>query len=368
MSPIGIYIHIPFCKSKCPYCDFYSAPANEQTKRDYTRRVCEELRRWKTRLPLTADTLYFGGGTPSQLGGENIAEIITQARELFGLENAEITMECNPSDDLETLLPAAANAGLNRVSMGLQSALHSERLALGRRATPQDVLRGIAAARRCGVDNISLDLMLAIPGQTCETLRESVYFCASSGASHISAYLLKIEEGTLFFSIKEKLRLPDEDETCEMYLSACDMLNARGFKQYEISNFSIPGKESRHNLKYWNGEEYLGIGPAAHSFLGGRRFYYPRSLPDFLSGALAPVPDGSGGSFEEYAMLRLRLSEGLTENGVSERFGHSIPQAMRRRCAPFVKGGLVLEDEIGIRFTKDGFLLSNTLIGELLIP
>lgn len=229
------------------------------------------------------------------------------------------------------------------------------------------MLRGINAARECGIDNISLDLMLAIPGQTRETLRKSVSFCASADITHVSAYLLKLEEGTPFFGMKERLKLPDEDETCEMYLSACNMLESAGYKQYEISNFSRPQKESRHNLKYWNGEEYLGIGPAAHSFVNGQRFYYPRSLSDFLSGALAPVPDGSGGSFEEYAMLRLRLTDGLTEKGVSERFGRSIPQEIRRRCAPFAARGLLIEDESGIRFTKDGFLLSNTLIGELLV-
>lgn len=367
MPPIGIYIHIPFCKSKCPYCDFYSLRAEPQTMRDYTRRVCEELRRQRARLPLTADALYFGGGTPSQLGGECIAEIITQARELFDLENAEITMECNPSDDLKTLLPIAAKAGLNRISMGLQSAVHSERLALGRKASPEDVLRGISAARECGIDNISLDLMLAVPGQTRETLRQSVEFCASADVTHVSAYLLKLEEGTPFFKMKEQLSLPDEDETCEMYLSACDMLESAGYKQYEISNFAKPQKESRHNLKYWNGEEYLGVGPAAHSFIGGQRFYYPRSLSDFLSGTLSPVQDGSGGSFEEYAMLRLRLSEGLTEKGVFERFGHKIPQAIRSRCAPFAERGLLIENSDSIHFTKEGFLLSNTLIGELLI-
>lgn len=365
--PIGIYIHIPFCTSKCPYCDFYSLPAGKETMGIYVRRVCEELRRWGNRLCFPADTLYFGGGTPSLLEGEHLAAIIAQAREIFGLEGAEITLECNPSHDLSTLLPLAAQAGVNRISLGLQSAVHKERLALGRKASAEDVLRGIHAAHRYGIHNISLDVMLAIPGQTQETLRETIAFCTSADVSHISAYLLKLEENTPFFAQKKDLALPDEEETCSLYLSACRLLENAGFHQYEISNFSLPGKESRHNLKYWNGEPYLGIGPAAHSFIGGRRFYYPRDLSAFCSGSLPAVADGTGGSFEEYAMLRLRLTQGLVEQKVIARFGHPIPPEMRRRCAPFAEKGLVLEDGKGIRFTKEGFLLSNALIGALLI-
>ncbi len=367
MQAIGLYIHVPFCQGKCPYCDFYSLPSEAGTYRQYTQRVCEELRRWGTKLMRPADTLYFGGGTPSLLGGENISEIIKTAKNAFGLEHAEITLECNPSNPMDVLLPAAVYAGVNRVSFGLQSAIDDERRALGRKASAQDALQGIQTARKAGIKNISLDLMLGIPGQTMDSLKTSVEFCAKAGVEHISAYLLKIEEGTPFFQKKQQLNLPEEDTVCDYYLETCRLLEESGFQQYEISNFSLPGYESQHNIKYWNGEEYLGIGPSAHSFLDSRRFYYPSDLQGFLSGNLLPVPDGDGGSFEEYAMLRLRLAKGLENRLVQERFGHPIPAAFYSRCIPFAERGLLHADDIGIRFTKEGFLLSNTLIGAILI-
>ena len=367
MQAIGLYIHVPFCQGKCPYCDFYSLSGNLETYRQYTQRVCEELRRWGAKLMRPADTLYFGGGTPSLLGGENISAIVATAKNVFGLENAEITLECNPSNPLAELLPAAAQAGVNRISFGLQSAVDEERHALGRRASAQDALRGIRQAREAGISNISLDLMLGVPGQTMDSLKTSIDFCAESGAEHVSAYLLKIEEGTPFYRYRERLELPDEDTVCDYYLDACRLLEQAGFLQYEISNFARPGHESRHNLKYWNGEEYLGIGPSAHSFLDNQRFYYPRDLQGFLNGNLSFTPDGTGGSFEEYAMLRLRLTAGLQDRLVQERFGHPIPSAFYQRCIPFAEKGLLTADKEGIRFTKEGFLLSNTLIGAILI-
>lgn len=367
MQSIGLYIHVPFCQGKCPYCDFYSLPSDDETRRQYTRRVCEELRRWGAKLMRPADTLYFGGGTPSLLGGENIRQIVTTAKSVFGLENAEITLECNPSNPLQALLPAVADAGVNRISFGLQSAVDEERRALGRKATVEDALRGIRQARQAGITDISLDLMLGVPGQTADSLKTSLEFCASSGVEHISAYLLKIEEATPFYRRQSQLNLPDEDTVCDFYLEACRILEQFGFPQYEISNFARPGHESRHNLKYWNAEEYLGVGPSAHSFLANRRFYYPRDLHGFLDGSLCPTPDGAGGSFEEYAMLRLRLAKGLENRLVQKRFGHAIPAEFYDRCAPFAKMGLLHADDMGIRFTKEGFLLSNTLIGAILI-
>ena len=194
--------------------------------------------------------------------------------------------------------------------MGLQSAVDIERKALGRRGGCDDIKRAIERAKKAGIDNISLDLMLGIPNQTEESLKKSIEFCEKSGAKHVSAYILKIEESTPFYRIKDSLALPDEDETCDLYLYAVSELEKSGFYQYEISNFSQEGFESRHNLKYWHCEEYLGIGASAHSFVDGKRFYYERSIDSFISGQ-PPVNDGFGGDEEEYIMLALRLSEGL---------------------------------------------------------
>lgn len=365
MEPIGLYLHIPFCRGKCPYCDFYSMRADAARMDTYTQALEETLAAWAARTGRAADTLYFGGGTPSLLGGKRIASLVDTARAHYGLADAEITVECNPSDADGCLFEMLACAGVNRISLGLQSAVDEERKALGRRAGVGEVAECIRLAKAAGITNLSLDLMLGIPGQTVDSLRRSIDFCVQAGVTHISAYLLKIEDGTAFARRQEKLSLPDEDAVCDFYEQACESLSEAGFRQYEISNFAQPGFESRHNLKYWNAEEYLGLGASAHSFLKGKRCFYPRDIDAFLRGA-APVPDGEGGGFEEYAMLRLRLTEGLREDLLSRRYGYGIPDEMRRAAQQLAGYGLLEQDGGGIRLTRKGFLLSNAVIAELL--
>ena len=366
MNPIGLYIHIPFCRSKCPYCDFYSCTGSRELWVPYVRRVREELKAWARKFPIPADTLYLGGGTPSLIGGELLAEMIQSAASLFSLpENAEITVECNPSSCTPELFRRLKGTGVNRISLGMQSAVETERKKLGRRSGPEEVEQCVEWARDAGLQNLSLDLMMGTPGQTSRSVLESVRFCTRLQIPHVSSYLLKLEEGTPFYSRADYLALPDEDEVCEIYLAASRELEESGLCQYEISNFARPGMESRHNLKYWNGKEYLGIGPAAHSFLNGKRFYYPRDLAGFLSGA-RPVPDGEGGDFEEYVLLRLRLSAGLDGQAVSTRFGHPIPEPMLRRARELEKNGLARCSDTGFRLTREGFLLSNSAIAHIL--
>ena len=366
MKNIGLYIHVPFCRGKCPYCDFYSLKFDEDMLDRYTEEVINKLKLWSEKLSRKADTLYFGGGTPSVMGGERIALITEGAKKLFGLKGAEITAECNPSCNLESFMRDVSEAGVNRISIGMQSAVDRERKALGRCASAEDVMRAVGAAKKAEIGNISLDLMIGIPYQTIESLKYSVDFCARAGVKHVSAYMLKIEEGTLFYKKRDSLNIPDEDGYCEMYSAACEELKKNGFAQYEISNFAVKGYESRHNLKYWNDEEYLGIGPSAHSFIDGKRFYYERNLEGFLGGN-ETVSEGTGGDFEEYAMLRLRLSEGLTEKGTAERFGMDIPEKMRTAAEKLQNEKLLTSDNDGIRLTEKGFLLSNSVICELLM-
>ena len=258
------------------------------------------------------------------------------------------------------------------MSLGMQSADDGELRALGRRHAFEQTARAAADARAAGVGSLSLDLMLATPGQTADSLVASAAAAAELGVGHVSAYLLKIEEGTPYFDRRDTLDLPDEDEAAERYLIACASLEAFGYRQYEISNFARPGDESRHNLKYWQGDEYLGIGPAAHSFMGGRRFYYPRDLRAFLDGAgpAAEAEEGQDAALlengeSEYLMLRLRLTEGVTEAGFAARFGHPLPQLWRERAAK-LPAELIVSDGGGIRLTRSGFLLSNVLIGKVL--
>lgn len=362
MQPKGLYVHIPFCNGKCPYCDFYSVSPDSKTVKDYVDTVCRKI----DSADGIFDTVYFGGGTPSLVGSDNIAKIMSRINRT---DNCESTLECNPSDtgsinsafDFSTV----SRSGINRISMGLQSADNRERTVLGRRGGREDVERAILRATAAGIDNISLDLMLGIPHQTAESLSKSIDFCKNSGTKHVSAYILKIEEGTPFYSIKSTLELPDEDETCDLYLHAVSELEKAGFYQYEISNFSHKGYESRHNLKYWRCEEYLGIGASAHSFCGGKRFYYERSIADFIGGK-PPVDDGDGGDEDEFIMLALRLTEGLDFDRFANRYGKAFPENKIKTAKSLEKAGLLTVTESGISLTVKGFLVSNSVISSLI--
>ncbi len=362
MKPIGLYIHIPFCNGKCPYCDFYSVTPKDNIINDYVDALCKKI----DEAGGIYDTVYFGGGTPSLIGSDNIAKIMSHINRT---PDCEVTLECNPSDtgavNSNFDFAVAAKSGVNRISMGLQSADNAERKALGRRGGCDDVERAIERAKRAGIENISLDLMLGVPNQTAESLKKSIDFCKNSGAKHVSAYMLKIENGTPFYKRKNTLILPDEDETCDLYLLAVEELEKAGFEQYEISNFSVNGFESRHNIKYWRCEEYLGIGAAAHSFVNGKRFYYERSIDSFISGN-HPTDDGEGGDEEEFIMLALRLSEGLIFEKYKSRFGKSVPEKLTEKAKELEKHGLVNVTNHNISLTVDGFLVSNSVICSLI--
>ena len=206
--------------------------------------------------------------------------------------------------------------------------------------------------------------MIALPGQTKSSLERSVEFCAEQGAKHISAYILKIEPQTVFYKNREKLNLPDDDEAAELYEILCELMKQYGYKHYEISNFCKSVYESRHNLKYWHDEEYIGIGPSAHSFIDGKRFYCPRKMKSFE--ADESIPDGEGGGEEEFIMLGLRLSEGITNERYLQKFGKTIPEKYLRNAQRFEKAGLVRISDSGFALTEKGFMVSNSLITEIL--
>ena len=339
----GLYFHIPFCKSKCPYCDFYSVKFDEASAQQYVQEICDEIKQYQGIF----DTVYFGGGTPSILPPELIGKILDCARAQFEIsDDAEITVECNPSKDLSEDFKKYASYGVNRISVGMQSAVDSERFALGRAAGRNEVERTINYARQSGIENISLDLMLGTPKQTIESLDYSFDFIKSVGVPHVSAYMLKIEEGTKFFQMRDRLVLPDDDTVGEMYLKTVDTLASFGIKQYEISNFAVPGFESRHNTKYWTLTPYLGIGKSAHSFWGGKRFFYDREWNK--------IDDGTGGDKEEQIMLGLRLAKGIDKSLVDRDF------------AEFVKMGYVADLGERIALTPKGMLVSNTIINYIM--
>ena len=367
----GIYIHIPFCKSKCPYCDFYSYRCKNEEMSLYTEALLNEINTLSrvsefVKSPFKADTLYLGGGTPSVLSGEELFRIITTAREKFSVsDDGEITVECNPNSDIESILPYLIKAGVNRISLGLQSAVDKERKALGRQSDKNRVREVIELLKSNGITNISLDVMLGIPYQTEESLNETLDFVIESGVPHISAYMLKIEEGTHFYKNFDKYDFPDEEKTIEFYNQCADTLEKAGFIHYEISNFARDGFESKHNTKYWELRNYLGIGPGAHSFIDGKRFYFESDTESFINGGKAAFDD-LGGDSEEYIMLKLRLKKGLSLSELQKLYGEN-PLIKIKEKAPFLKEqGLVDFDGERIALTRKGYLLSNSVICQLI--
>ncbi len=360
---VGIYIHIPFCNGKCPYCDFYSVGMTDELRDSYIIAVEREIVK---RPSLPVSTVYFGGGTPTLLGDAGLVRLLRSVRMHFRVApDAEITFEMNPRTADVKMLQRLRRAGFNRVSIGLQSGVDSELEALGRRHTVDDARRAVQDVRQAGFDNLSLDLMLGIPDQTPESLQRSIDIVCSLEPEHISAYILKIEPDTPFATMADSMNLADDDGQAELYTQAVQEFDLRGYHRYEISNFARPGRESRHNSAYWDCGEYLGFGPGAHSFFDGRRFCYSRDLDRFIN-APVTVDDGEGGSREEYLMLRLRLAEGITQAGWREHFGEDIPEVYYQRAKPLVTGGLLEADEAGIRLRGEGFLLSNAVIGRLI--
>ena len=352
----GLYIHIPFCAKKCRYCDFYSACVSERVYGQYLDALLREIKKWGGKTDRPVSTVYIGGGTPSLLG-EDILPLICAVKENFCvLPHAEITVECNPNAK-ENFYVLARQAGVNRLSLGVQTSDGGRLKALGRTHTAADAARAVRAARAAGFDNVSLDMMIALPGSNCQTVLDDADFILSLHPEHISAYILKIEPNTAFARCKDELDLPDEDGVAEQYLTLCGRLEAAGYGHYEISNFAVAGKESRHNLKYWRCEEYLGIGPSAHSFISGRRFYYPRDIRAFIAGN-EPVFDGAGGGREERIMLSLRTGDGAALSELSA--------ASQKRTKRLAESGLAVLRNGRIALTNEGMLVSNSIITELL--
>ncbi|MBQ6796797.1 MAG: radical SAM family heme chaperone HemW [Clostridia bacterium] len=360
-----MYIHIPFCRGKCPYCDFYSTVFDGALADRYTDALCREIALQSDRESLCT-TVYFGGGTPSLLGADRISRITKCISDSFRLSrDCEITLEANPLTVTYELMTALASCGINRISMGVQSGIDSELRSLGRRHSCSQAADAVKITRSAGISNISLDLMIATPGQTPDSLSRSVEFLASLEPAHISSYLLKIEEGTPYHAMADSLSLPDEDMQAELYLQSAQLLEDFGYLQYEISNFARPNMESRHNLRYWNGDEYLGFGPAAHGFFSGKRYSYPRDIMQYIESPAA-VDEGVGGTPQEYAMLRLRLTEGLTDALWRSRFGSPLPESYIDRARRYEQHGLTRCTDSSIALTRQGFLLSNSVISEII--
>ena len=375
LKKLGIYIHIPFCVRKCDYCDFYSLCVDEMTMDHYLKALKAHLTETAaTSQCYQVDTIYFGGGTPSYFGGERIAEVIQLIERKYKLaEFCEVTVECNPDSVTRAMLRTLRKAGVNRLSIGLQS-IHDEELeAIGRVHDFTRAESAYKAAREAKFDNISLDLIYGLPGQTFASWKESVEKVIELDPEHLSCYGLKVEEGTPLWEYYDDYPpMADDDMQADMYAWMVERLKKAGYQQYEISNFAKPDFQSQHNLKYWRGEEYLGFGPSAHSFISGRRYSFVRDLELYVKGVMG------GGSIideseqisreelsREYIMLRMRTMEGIEEEEYCKRFYLKF-EPLEERLQQYRDRGWAVFSNNRWHFTTEGFLLSNALIGELL--
>ena len=355
----GLYFHIPFCAKKCPYCDFYSLPYRREAADRYVEAILRNLRQYK--ITDAVDSIYFGGGTPSLLRIEQISAILNACREQFSVaDDAEITLEYNPTRKGADYLRKLRRTGVNRLSVGTQSFSDKQLSLLERTHTAEDNRNAVLAARDAGFSNISCDLMLAVPDQTPELLAQTLDTLTKLPITHVSAYMLQI--GTPLAQNAALLsRCPDDDATVDRYLQAVRTLETAGFRQYEVSSFAKSGCESRHNLKYWKGQPYLGIGAGAHSCFDGKRFFVPKDAALFSTSSQQPVEmlDESPLDREERLMLALRLSEGVPENDLSP--------AVRNKIPLFRKAGYLCRTaENRIALTPEGFAVSNAIISELI--
>ena len=358
----GLYIHIPYCRSKCRYCDFYSTPCPDGVPEAYIDALCREMDRFSPcgSTPLRPDTLYFGGGTPSLLTPAQAARLIRAAGPVPG---AEITLEANPETVTPERLAAFRRAGVNRLSLGIQTARDDSLARLGRRHTAAQSRRALGTAVQAGFTDISGDLMLALPAYTMAELDETTALLAESGCTHISGYLLKIEPNTVFGK-RPPEALPGDDAAADFYLAAVEKLAALGYAQYEISNFARPGFESRHNRIYWDCGDYLGLGPAAHSCMGGKRFATPAGTAAFLAAPAVYEPQGEC-TAEDYIMLQLRLSRGLSLSALRARYGVSFSSEKLRFLQTLAEHGLAVFDGSVLRLTPRGMLVQNSILCEL---
>ena len=372
---LGLYLHIPFCKQKCVYCDFYSLPRAESRMDDYTGALCSHL---TETAPFAADhlvdTVYFGGGTPSYLGAKRLTKLLKTVLKKFKVaRDAEITLEANPDSagdwkELRTL----RKCGFNRLSLGMQSADDAELAEIGRVHTMAQVSAAVEAARKAGFENLSLDLIYGLPRQTLEGWQHNLSAAVDLAPEHLSCYGLKVEEGTPLFARRDTAGLPGDEAQADMYLYTVEFLKAHGYGQYEISNFAKPGRASRHNLKYWTLGEYAGFGPGAHSDFGGVRYAYTKDLDAYIRGVRDHTPMLAENDRippldrdTEWIMLGLRTTAGLDprvfENRFRRRFACFLP--FLDQCA---KAGYAVEEDGRWRLTPRGFLVSNQIIGGML--
>lgn len=376
---LELYLHIPFCVSKCKYCDFLSAPSGEEQRQIYVERLCRRIRYWSDVIHnygYEIVSIFVGGGTPSILTEAQITQVFEAVHESFPIrEDAEITLEMNPGTDMKDKLPVYRELGINRLSMGLQSADNEELKCLGRIHTYEDFRQVYQWAREAGFTNINVDLMSAIPGQTLESYEDTLRKVADLEPEHISAYSLIIEEGTPFYERYGEGRhaeeLPDEDIERQMYVRTGEILEDYGYHRYEISNYAKDDYECRHNLGYWDRKEYLGLGAGASSLMDHIRWKEPDHIGPSTGLVLEEREDFTRlrrkDEMEEFMFLGLRKINGVSEHDFYKSFRVSMDEIYKDSIENLIKEGLLVREEDRIRLTDRGIDLSNYALSQFLL-
>ena len=371
----GIYIHIPFCKRRCIYCDFFSTTQSDQ-KSTYVRALCEELRIRKDYLQEEdIETIYLGGGTPSQLSQKELESIFTTIYIIYKVkENAEITLEANPDDLTPEYVSMLCQLPINRISMGIQTFQENTLKLLHRRHTAQQAVEAFHRCREAGFQNISIDLMYGLPGETLETWIHDLKQAIDLHPEHISAYHLIYEEGTVLWKLREECQVKeaDEDLSVSLFSTLIDMLTQAGYQHYEISNFCLPGLHSQHNSSYWTGKNYLGCGPSAHSYNGFSRQWNVASLDKYMTGISSGQPDFELEEldlytrYNDFVITSIRTCWGMPLSRLQTEYGEELYHYCLRMAKPHLEQGVLqLQDEV-LKLTSKGIFVSDGIMSDLL--
>ena len=367
----GIYLHIPFCKSRCIYCGFFST-TSIQKRHGYVDMVVEELRQRRSFLTgQPIDTIYFGGGTPSQLPPDELERMLDAIHHIYNVrEQAEVTLEGNPDDLTPSFLQRLRQMGINRLSMGVQSFDDARLHFLHRRHTAAQAIQAVRDAQAVGFTNISIDLMFGFPGQTIDQWKQDVQTALSLQVQHISAYSLMYEEGTLLERMLTAGEIVEVDEevSLQMYEYLMDALETAGYEHYELSNFALPGRQSRHNSSYWHGIPYLGVGAGAHSYDGHDRFYHPDALEPYIADVLSLEVEhlSDHERYDEFVFTALRTSEGLSLSALEKQFGTAAKEYCLQNAQRHLKAGLLSHTGDILCLTRHGLFISNEVMSDLM--
>ena len=371
----GIYIHIPFCKRRCIYCDFFSTTQSDQ-KSTYVRALCEELRIRKDYLQKEdIETIYLGGGTPSQLSQKELESIFTTIYNIYKVkEDAEITLEANPDDLTPEYVSMLCQLPINRISMGIQTFQENTLKLLHRRHTAQQAVEAFYRCREAGFQNISIDLMYGLPGETLDTWIHDLKQAIDLHPEHISAYHLIYEEGTVLWKLREECQVKeaDEDLSVSLFSTLIDMLTQAGYQHYEISNFCLPGLHSQHNSSYWTGKKYLGCGPSAHSYNGVSRQWNVASLDKYMTGISSGQPDFELEEldlytrYNDFVITSIRTCWGMPLSRLQTEYSEELYHYCLRMAKPHLEQGVLqLQDEV-LKLTSKGIFVSDGIMSDLL--